>query len=231
MIQLKQFFPELNKLHQKYGDPDFSPIYGAGQTKNAKIFLLLMNPTAKNISALPSWNGIRAPWIGTKNIWKLLHATKLLSNKFFIKTQTIKLSDWTPSFVKNLYLDIAEHGAYLTNLAKCTQIDARPLKDSIFKDYLPQTFKEILAVKPKALIPFGNQVSSLILKRPVKVSGYTETAHEVLKINDQNFNIYPTFYPVGQGMRNMGKAINRISKILDEIKTTSVGDRGPFWPE
>jgi len=47
-------------------------IYGAGKIENLKVLLVFMNPTAKNISAGKDWKGLKAPWLGTKHVWRLL---------------------------------------------------------------------------------------------------------------------------------------------------------------
>jgi len=187
-----------------------------------------MNPTGKNISSDPQWTGIRAPRLGTKNVWKIFVAVKIISQATYEKIKSMKINDWTPEFSQALYEEIADHKVYITNLAKCTQIDARPLKDSVFKEYLQYTLQEIQEINPKYIITLGNQVSSILLGRPIKVSDYAGNEHELLTIKTTpthrstthrsivplfQYKVYPTFYPVGQGTRNMPAAIERIKNI------------------
>ena len=74
--------------------------------------------------------------------------------------------------------------------------------------------REILLINPKKIITFGNQVSSILLGKPVKVGNYDKkSSGELLRINDKKFFVYPTYYPVGQGIRNMNLAISRIEEI------------------
>ncbi|MDI6820872.1 MAG: hypothetical protein QMD65_01705 [Patescibacteria group bacterium] len=75
-------------------------------------------------------------------------------------------------------------------------------------------FKEISTIQPKSIISFGNQVSSILLAKQVSMSKYKNTQKEVLGIQNQQFNIYPTYYPIGQGRRNMPLAVKRIQMIL-----------------
>jgi DNA polymerase len=173
-----------------------------------------MNPTARNISADKNWKGLRAPWLGTKNIWKLLYKLEFISKSSFDKTQKIKFGDWTYDFSKNIYQEINENKVYITNLAKCTQIDAHSLNDRIFREYLDLMFREILSVNPKKIITFGNQVSSILLDKKIKVSNYKNKEGETLNVRNKKFLVYPTYYPVGQGMRNMNLAVERINKVL-----------------
>lgn len=59
---------------------------------------------------------------------------------------------------------------FITNLGKCTQIDARPIQNSVYEKYLNLLEKEIETVNPKVIILFGNQVSIVFLKEKKSVS-------------------------------------------------------------
>ena len=211
-LQIKSFFKELDKLQKLHGDKNLRAICGAGCVNNPKYFFLLMNPTARNVSAFSGWKGIRASWLGTKNIWKLIFQLSLLSEKTYRKTQSLKPSQWDKDFSLKLYRELAKNKVYLTSLAKCTQKDARPLPNTVFKAYLEQTRNEIYKTGPKYVISFGNQVSSIFLGKNVKVSDYQKKSETVI-INSKVFRVFPTFYPVGQGLRNMRLAVKRIKSI------------------
>ncbi len=172
-----------------------------------------MNPTARNFSAVLDWEGIRAPWIGTKNVWKIFFALGFLEKDIFNKIQNGGKDIWNERFALNLYNELSKKFLYITNLAKCTQTDAKTLKNDVFRNYLQNTLEEIYLVNPTRIISFGNQVSSILLDKNIKVSEYENRDAETLVIKDKKFNVYPVYYPVGQGMRNMGKAIKRIKNI------------------
>ena len=215
-LQLSQFFPALHALQLVHGDKSLLPVYGAGCLSNPKICFIFMNPTAKNISTRPEWSGLRAPWVGTKNIWKLLSALDLVDLADFEQIQAMRPSDWTADFVVALYQSLADKKVYITNLGKCAQVYARALPDKVLKAYLDHTYEEVATLQPKHIVTFGNQVSSIFLKKKVSVSQYTDSQFEQLLIHDSLFHVYPTYYPVGLGMRNMHKAIARIASILEE---------------
>lgn len=63
-----------------------------------------------------------------------------------------------------------KHKYFLTNLGKCTQIDARALPDSVYKEYLQLLKQEFNIINPKVIILFGNQVSSIVLDERISVS-------------------------------------------------------------
>ncbi|HBB04943.1 TPA: hypothetical protein DCZ39_08985 [Patescibacteria group bacterium] len=126
----------------------------------------------------------------------------------------MKPADRTEEISLKIYQEIASNDVYISNLAKCTQADARPLHDNVFKEYLNLIREEIEYIDPQHIITFGNQVSSIVLEKKVTVSSYTKDDYQLLKIKDHKYKVYPTFYPVGQGMRNLPNAIERIKYII-----------------
>lgn len=213
MHQVKHLHKKFDELQNKYGDKNLNSIYGAGEINNPRIMFVFMNPTGKNVSSIKSWKGIRAPWLGTKQVWNIFKDLNLLEKNIFNKIILLKQNEWDEKFSNDVYKNIESKKIYITNLAKCTQIDARPLKDSVFKEYLNLIYEEIEFIKPQKIITFGNQVSSVLLNKKISVSNYLNLEFEDLKIQN-SFPVYPVYYPVGQGRRNQPLAINRIKKIM-----------------
>ncbi len=149
MKQVIQLHKEYDKLQIKYGDPTLSSIYGAGCINNPEIMFIFMNPTGRNISSSHSWKGLKAPWIGTKQVWDIFENLGLLQSKIYLKIKSIKSKEWDYDFANEVYTDIQNHSVFITNLGKCTQVDSRPLSNSIFKEYLNPMYKEIEIVNPK----------------------------------------------------------------------------------
>lgn len=214
MKQEEILHKQFDKLHKKYGDLSLCSIYGAGKTKNPDIMFIFMNPTSRNISSDPTWKSIRAPWIGTKQVWEMFYKLKLLDKRVYERIKKIKPSEWTEEFAELVYNNVEQNSIYITNLAKCTQKDARPLRDRVFKKYLKLMYKEIEIVNPKYIVSFGNQVSNVLLEKKVSVSNYEENSFEEMNIKGKKYKVFPTYYPVGQGRRNMSKAVERIKSIL-----------------
>ncbi|MBI2475600.1 hypothetical protein HYV69_04240 [Candidatus Uhrbacteria bacterium] len=212
-LQLDHLKKDIDKLQKLHGNPKLSAVYGAGCICKPNILFLFMNPTARNISSFPQWKGLRAPWIGTKNIWKLLNSLGILDNQTFKIIQSGS-SVWTCDFAFAVYNELNKKSIYITNLAKCTQNDARALKNGVFKEYLINTLEEIYMINPLKIISFGNQVSSILLNKRIQVSDYERNEKEILKLKNKIFDVYPVYYPIGQGMRNINKAINRINSVI-----------------
>lgn len=207
-MMLEELYEKYDRLQKKYGDKSLHSIYFGGKKENPSICFVFMNPTAGNIAAEKDWDGPRYPWLGTKNIWKLFNKLELLDDNILEEIESKKKLDWTKEFSEKVYKNIENHDIYITNLAKCTQIDARPLKDDYYKAYLKLFMKEMSIVKPKRIVLFGNQVSSIVLGEKIKVS---EVRRKKFECN--GYEMYSVFYPVGNGIFNMDKSIEDISYI------------------
>ena len=118
----------------------------------------------------------------------------------------MKGKEWTVEFADQVYKMIEDRKIYVTNLAKCTQLDARYLDDSIYKKYLKLFMKEMEIVNPKVIVLFGNQVSSIVLGENISVS---QVRKKEFLLN-KKFKSYAVYYPVGNGIFNMDKAVEDI---------------------
>ena len=217
-MKIKDLEEEYNKLQVKYGAKELDSIYNGGCEEDPDICFVFMNPTGRNIASDKSWKGRKSPWLGTKNIWKLFYEVNLLREDIFNQIQAKKPEEWDYEFCDYVYEEIGKNKLFITNLGKCTQIDARPLSDEVLKKYLDLLFKEIDIVKPKIIITFGNQVSSIFLNQKISVSKNRKTCHKI-EINKKIYKVYPVYYPVGNGIFNIDKSIEDIKWIIKkEIK-------------
>ena len=208
---LEELVKKYDKMQKKYGDPKLDSINFGGCTDNPDVCFVFMNPTARNITSSKEWKGIKSPWVGTKNVWDLFNKLGLIDNEIYSKIKSIKGSEWTYEFAEEVYGQVAKNKFYITNLAKCTQIDARPLPDSVYKDYLNLFMKEMEIVNPKVIILFGNQVSSVVLGEKISVSQVRKQEFTLKK----KFKCYSVYYPVGNGRFNMDKSIEDILYIIN----------------
>ena len=207
---------EYDKLQLKYGDKTLDSIYNGGCINNPDICFVFMNPTKRNIASNKNWKGLKSPWIGTKNIWDLFYKTNLLDKEIYEKIRNTTGPKWTEEFAEEVYENVKKHKYFITNLGKCTQIDARPLPDSVYKKYLNLFKKEIEIINPKVIILFGNQVSSIVLNKNISVS-LCRKQKFTKKINKKEFDFYPVFYPIGNGIFNIDKSIEDIKYIIENI--------------
>jgi len=205
---------EYDKLQKRYGAKHLDSIYSGGCIENPDIYFVFMNPTGRNIASSKTWKGIKSPWIGTKNIWDLFYEVNLLDKDIYDEIKSIKGNEWTVDFAEKVYSNVKEHKYFITNLGKCTQVDARPLPDSVFLKYLKLLEKEIEIVNPKVIILFGNQVSSIVLNKKISVSQVRKNSFDKI-INRKKYKCYSVFYPVGNGRFNINKSIEDIKWIIE----------------
>lgn len=205
-----------DKLQNKYGAKELDSIYFGGCTTNPDICFVFMNPTGRNIASSKEWTGSKYPWIGTKNIWTLFYKLNLLSDNIYEQIRSKTGKEWTPFFAEEVYEDVKKHKYFITNLGKCTQLDARPLTDEVLKKYLKLLEAEIDLINPKVIILFGNQVSSIVLNEKISVSSCRLKLFEKT-INKKKYNFYSVYYPIGNGIFNIDKSIEDILYIKENI--------------
>ena len=214
-MKLDELIPIYDKMQKKYGAIELDSIYNGGCIDKPLLFFVFMNPTGRNIASSKEWKGPKFPWIGTKNVWEIFYRLNLLDIDIYEKIRSIKGKEWTISFAYEVYENVCKHQYFLTNLGKCTQVDARELPDEVLKKYLFLLKKEIAIVKPKVIILFGNQVSSIVLGKKIFVSQVRRQKF-VKRIFGEDYTFYAVYYPVGNGRFNLDKAIDDINWIMNQ---------------
>lgn len=210
---MKKLIEKYDKLQEKYGSKDLNSVYGYGCFENAKVALVFMNPTKRNIATSKNWKGLRAQWLGTKQIWDFLCKCGFISEDLNNQIKQKKPADWTEEFCEKVYDEVSYNGVWITNLGKCTQDDARPLPDEVFLEYKDLLKEELKKVSPQKILFFGNQVSSIMLDRTIAVSQSRKEKFDLL-IDRKHYDSYAVFYPVGNGRFNQSKAVEDIKHIL-----------------
>ena len=211
---LNKLKKDYDRLQKKYGAKELDSIYSGGCINDTNIMFVFMNPTGRNVASLKTWLGRKAPWIGTKNIWNLFYQVNLLDKDIYDEIYSLRPKDWDYDFADKVYNHVESKKYFITNLGKCTQVDARPLPDCVLASYLKLLLKEIDIIKPKVIITLGNQVSSIILEKKISVSECRKKYFEK-KIGKDIYKIFPVYYPVGNGFFNVDKAIEDIKWIIE----------------
>ncbi len=213
MRKLQEINNIYDEMQIKYGDSELNAILNGGRIENPEYCFIFMNPTKRNIATSKDWEGIRSPWIGTKNIWSLFYDIGLISDEIYSQIKNKKASEWDSKFASKVYKEVENKNFYITNLGKCSQVDARPLKDSVFNEYLDLLLKEIEVVNPKKIILFGNQVSSIVLNEKISVSNVRKQKF-YKNINGKKYLFYSVYYPVGNGRFNLPKSVEDLKYII-----------------
>ena len=210
---MKNLIKQYDELQNTYGSRELNSVYGFGEDCNPRVALVFMNPTKRNIATDKSWKGLRAQWLGTKQIWDFLTKCELFSDNINEEIKSKKPKNWTPEFCEYVYAEVKKQGLWITNLAKCTQDDARPLPDNIFIQYKDLLKEELKLINPQKIFFFGNQVSSIMLEQPIMVSKARQKKF-ILEVDGKEFESFALFYPVGNGRFNQHKAIEDIKHII-----------------
>lgn len=214
-MKLEDLKVKYDQLQKKYGAKELDSIYNGGCAKNPNICFVFMNPTGRNIASSKEWKGIKSPWIGTKNIWDLFYQLELIDEEIYKKIKEYKPTDWTEEFAKQVYEEVEKHQYFITNLGKCTQVDARVIPNSVYEEYLDLLEQEIEMINPKVVVLFGNQVSSIVLKQKISVSQCRKQLF-TKNINGKEYKFYSVYYPIGNGRFNIDKSIEDIKYIMQE---------------
>ena len=92
------------------------------------------------------------------------------------------------------------------------------LDEEIYENIMakkPQKWDE--KIDPKIIITLGNQVSSIVLNQNISVSQCRK--QNFLKIiAGKEYKVYPVYYPIGNGMMNIEKAIEDMKFIVKQIE-------------
>ncbi|MBW3004806.1 hypothetical protein KY310_03160 [Candidatus Woesearchaeota archaeon] len=218
-MKLKDLWKEVDKLSKKFPS-DYNPILGNGKCNRPDFMLVFINPTRANISSHPGWTGFRAPFIGTKPVWRVMHRAGWFNNQLI---KVVNASNtWSPRFAKIVYASLARRGFYLTNIVKWTGSNAELPNAAKIKAYLPLLKKEIEIVKPKYIITMGLIPFEHLTGHKIKLSEYYKEVMKKkklktydLKIGSKTYKVIPCYFPVGRG--NPKKAV----EILKLLKTKS----------
>ena len=97
-------------------------------------------------------------------------------------------------------------------IGKCTK-----LPNEVYRQYLDLLLKEIAIIRPKKIITFGNQVSSIILNEKIAVSQCRKKSF-TLNVDNQEYPVYPVYYPVGNGSFNIDKALEDLKWIINQME-------------
>ena len=128
-----------------------------------------------------------------------------------------KPQEWNGKFADLVYENVEKHKYFITNLGKCTQVDARVLPNSVYIEYLDLLCKEIEIIKPKIIITLGNQVSSIVLNQNISVSQCRKQSFLKI-IAGKEYKVYPVYYPIGNGIMNIEKVIEDMKFIVKQIE-------------
>lgn len=228
ITNLEDLWKYTQNLHQKmYPNNKLSPIVAGGKLQNPKFMFVFINPTYKNISSDPAWQGKRRPWTGTKYIWKIFANAGHFDNNLLQEISTKK--NWDISFADKVYDHLANRGFYFTNIVKWTGENADLPDSAMVKTFLPILLKEIEIVKPKYIVTFGLIPFTALHGEPIKLRDYYEKCLGMNRLETYPFEtaghvckLIPCYFPVGRGDPKRAVELLRILPNEKSLKNSKI---------
>lgn len=170
-------------------------IHGVG-VRNPRYMLVLINPTHKNISSAPGYQGPRFPFVGLRQFWNILGKAGLIE-----KLELPTRSEWKNGHTRLIKKEIEHNRLFLTNIVKCCYNHGNYPEQKIIeyqKDILKQ---EIRIVKPKQIIAFGALTFKTLTGLPIKLSEYWGQRNKEFSenISGLDTSVIPCYFPIGRG--------------------------------
>jgi len=200
---------ELNKKY--FRGSTLMPIPGGGEVNNPKYMFVFINPTIRNQSTNPEWKGIRAPFIGTKNIWRIFHKAGHFKTELMQEIEKRKF--WDEAFAQKVYSFLKAKSFNFTNIVKWAGENADLPNREKIKIFLPTLIKEIEIVQPQNIITFGLIPYEALTQRKIKLEKYYQDCMRVNKVAVTKIptgrvqtNIITCYFPIGRG-KNPKRAV------------------------
>lgn len=194
-----------------HGNHTLDAISGAGQTNKPKLALVFINPTHRNISTQKKWEGIKAPWIGCNNIWKLFVDAGLIEESIYAKMLVFG-KEWPEAFADEVYRHVQKRELYITNIVKWAGLDAKLPEKSKMEIYLPLLMQELGELNADKIVLFGQLTFDAVIRGMGLHYSFKQLNEAALKNSDIPYvptrygRIVACYFPVGQGIKNVKKA-------------------------
>lgn len=216
---LDELWYEVKKVTKEhYPKNNLAPILGNGLTERPKFMIVFINPTARNISSNPKWQGPRYPFIGTKHIWSFFNKIGIIDDNLLEEIKD-NYKSWSYDFTYKVLNQLQKKKVYLTNIVKNTGDNADLPQSKDISLYLPYFLREIEIVNPEYVITFGLIPTKPLLNKIIKLSDYIDYLRqnnkpkiEKITINNKPFKVIPCYYPIGRG--NPDKAIEILEHVM-----------------
>ncbi|MBW2987356.1 hypothetical protein KY336_02285 [Candidatus Woesearchaeota archaeon] len=203
---------ELQELWRQVDDCSFCKsagnklqhILGGGKEEKPSVMFCFINPTYRNITTDPDYEGQRFPFMGTTKVWRVFIKAGLLEPDIDNKIR----QGWNQELIDEVIGKVAQKGFYFTNLVKCAQPHADNPKTKEIRTLLPLLLKEISIVKPKLICCFGGMpfrwltnINDLKLTEHFDRQKQSDKliTYQTIPIDGKTYPVFPCYFPVGRG--------------------------------
>lgn len=190
---------------------------GGGQENRPYAALVFINPTHRNISTHPDWKGPRYPFLGTREIWRVL------GRAGFLGAQTVSLTqgEWTRETSEQVLRSIRDSGLYLTNVVKCTKPNGDNPSAQEVRAWQDVLGEELSIVRPRLVVAMGILPFKALTGQPINLGEHFQAQRKSPglltfegNLGEAKQTIYPCYFPVGRG--NPKRAVELLSRVVQD---------------
>ncbi len=204
----------LNRLFSKIPAADsLLPVPGNGCLR-PKVALVFINPTYRNVSTSPSWKGARFPFVGTKQLWKVLFKAGWLPGALWERIG----EGWTEELSFSVLRWMVENGIWLTNVVKTAYSHSNiPGREEI-REGMEMLANEVGILKPEFIISMGLVPFKAMTGLSPRLGDiYRDVmAGNVGEWEFMGSMLLPCYFPVGRG--NPGRAVEMLAAYSERFK-------------
>lgn len=176
--------------------------------RSPKAAFVFINPTYRNISSNPGYEGPRFPFIGVSYFWKVLSDSGWISRRL---VEDIAIQGWGENVISNLVYELNRKSIYITNLVKCTLHHGDYPEKKYFDYHLPLFERELELLNPKRIITFGTLTTQYITDKRLVFKEYFRNPSKLYSVYGE-IRTYPCYFPVGRGNPKLARKILRSIK-------------------
>lgn len=196
----------LEKLYKKVDQCKFCKaegnnlqhIHGFG-AMNPRLMLILVNPTYRNLSSAPKYEGPKFPFIGVRQFWRVLADGGLINRAIAYRLPL--RSGWETEHTMEVQKELIRNGLFLTNMVKCCYNNSAYPDNRVIDEQLKLLAEEIKILNPKRIVAFGGLVYKALTGKNVKLSECwgSKQSEEIEKISGLGIRVAPCYFPIGRG--------------------------------
>ena len=179
-------------------------VYGGGAEDSPRHCFVLINPTYRNISTKPGYQGPRLPFLGIRSFWRSL------ARSGFLTADVLNLIDarqWTEHTTSALVGELRTQSIYITNLVKCADQSSQSPTLKTCCANLPILRREMELVRPRQIVAFGRLTVFALTGRSLTLSAHYDAIRTHGVQRDSYLHsphipgipILPNYFPVGRG--------------------------------
>ena len=200
-------------------------VFGGGATEKPQYCFVLINPTYRNLSADPAYEGPRFPFIGVRAFWRVLNRGGFLSDDIL---RIVDRRPWTQETTRAVLAELKRQSIYLTNLVKCAQPHANVPGREVFREDMPLFTREMVVVDPARIVAFGQLTVRVLTGLNLRLGDYYKSVrsnglgwglHFSAGVS-HTIPVFPNFFPIGRGQPRLS------AEILGLIKKASLRTLG-----